>query len=135
MTLQVPQSLSARFRRYRQDIASQDVLPTGLIETPHVGDLSPQTPLIRYSLPVQGLRYRSDAYRLPGSAFGPEVGPEVGPAPCKSQSPAPVTALTNDYSTTHRLHIQKRLQHRLAVAMAKGDQSLVTLLQRELKVG
>ena len=32
---------------------------------------------------------------------------------------------------THRLSIQKSLQHRLEVAMAKGDEALVHLLQTE----
>lgn len=32
---------------------------------------------------------------------------------------------------THRLSIQKSLQHRLEVARAKGDETLVRLLQTE----
>jgi hypothetical protein len=34
---------------------------------------------------------------------------------------------------THRANIQKRLQHRLEVAKANGDQNLVRVLEDEMK--
>ncbi len=35
---------------------------------------------------------------------------------------------------THRLSIQRSLQHRLEVARAKGDKTLVNLLETEAKI-
>ncbi len=37
----------------------------------------------------------------------------------------------NQLSQTHRANIQKRLEHRIEVARAKGDQDLVRLLEAE----
>lgn len=34
---------------------------------------------------------------------------------------------------THRANIEKRLQHRLEVARAKGDQNLIRLLEAEMQ--
>lgn len=34
---------------------------------------------------------------------------------------------------THRANIQKRLQHRLEVARAKGDENLIRLLEAEMQ--
>ncbi|MGL5083294.1 MAG: arginine synthesis PII-interacting regulator PirA [Microcoleaceae cyanobacterium] len=36
-------------------------------------------------------------------------------------------------SETHRANIQKRLEHRLAVAKAKGNEELVRLLEAEMQ--
>ena len=37
----------------------------------------------------------------------------------------------NKLSQTHRANIQKRLEHRIEVARAKGDNNLVRLLEAE----
>ena len=37
----------------------------------------------------------------------------------------------NQLSQTHRANIQKRLEHRIEVARAKGDNNLVRLLEAE----
>ncbi|EAW34060.1 hypothetical protein [Lyngbya sp. PCC 8106] len=38
---------------------------------------------------------------------------------------------SNQLAQTHRANIQKRLEHRLEVARANGDQNLVQLLEAE----
>ena len=136
MTRPFSQLLSPRLGRYSQDIAGQDITPADLTEMRYSGQSS-RASSIRYSLPAQGLRYRSDAYHLPqtaqpasGAGLSDRLSSELfGTLPGKLR----VIAKANDYDTTHRLHIQRRLQHRIAVAMAKGDQPLVNLLQRELR--
>ncbi|MGB3402709.1 MAG: hypothetical protein WBA77_08455 [Microcoleaceae cyanobacterium] len=39
----------------------------------------------------------------------------------------------NKLSEVHRSNIQKRLEHRLAVAKAKGDENLVRALESEME--
>lgn len=39
----------------------------------------------------------------------------------------------NQLSQTHRANIQKRLEHRLEVARAKGDENLVRMLEAEMR--
>ena len=38
---------------------------------------------------------------------------------------------SSQLAQTHRANIQKRLEHRLEIARAKGDQNLVRLLEAE----
>ncbi|CDM93297.1 conserved hypothetical protein [Limnospira indica PCC 8005] len=39
----------------------------------------------------------------------------------------------NQLSQTHRANIQKRLEYRLEVARAKGDENLVRMLEAEMR--
>lgn len=118
--------------RHSQD-ASQDIAPADLIELRDPEQQLLRPGLLRHSLPAQGLRYRSEACRLPQTAQPASGAGLSGVAPDPLQRIAKANDYASDYASLHRLHIQKRLQHRIAVAMAKGDQPLVNLLQRELK--
>jgi len=138
MTMQFSQSLSPRLSRYSQDTVSADIIETcqetcqiasGLLATDQ--HRSSQPPMVRHSLPVPGLRYRSDTYRSVTAAQSTVRSTQSISSPVPHRE-LQVVAKTTEYDKTHQLHIQKRLQHRIAVAMAKGDQSLVKLLQREL---
>ena len=136
--MQRSQSLSPRFSRYSQDTVSADIIePSQMASGLLAADLhqSSQPTVVCHSLPVPGLRYRSDAYH---SAY-----PLVTATPSTVESaqslsnPLPHRDLQaipkkHEYHKTQPLHIPPRLQHRIAVAIAKGDQSLVKLLQREL---
>ena len=122
-TMQFSQSLSHRLSH-----CSQDNVPAGIMETSQMSQhSSAQSASIRYSLPLQGLRHRSDAYR--SATVTQPVQRSVIPHRDRQAARLRVT----EYDKTHRLHIQQRLQHRIAAAMAKGDQQLVNLLQQEMR--
>jgi hypothetical protein len=120
-----------RLSCYSQDTAlaelSESLIETSLGYQPgyqpgdRVGHQATQLLAIRHCLPVQGLHYRSDAYRAAIQSTKPASHCEL-----------PMVAAT-EYESTHQFHIQQRLQHRLTVATARGDQSLVRLLQREIR--
>jgi len=135
--MQRSQSLSARFSRYSQDTVSADIIEPSQMASGLFADRhrSSQPTVVCHSLPVPGLRYRSDAYHTayPLVTATPSTVQSVQSlsnpvSHCELQ----VIPKKNEYDKTHQLHIQQRLQHRIAVAIAKGDQSLVKLLQREL---
>lgn len=136
--MQRSQSLSPRFSRYSQDTVSADIIePSQMASGLLAADLhqSSQPTVVCHSLPVPGLRYRSDAYH-PAYPLVTAIPSTVQSAQSLS-NPVPhrelqVIPKKNEYDKTHQLNIQQRLQHRIAVAIAKGDQSLVKLLQREL---
>lgn len=111
-----PANCLSHCRQRYQDTASADQIETSLTEA--------YPTYIRHSQPISGLRYRSESCRAlqpakPASRSGLPVGSAVFSAA--------------EYEKSHQRHIQQRLQHRLAVASARGDQSLVQLLQREMQ--
>jgi len=138
MTMQFSHPLSRRLSRYSQDTVSPDIIEisqmaSGLLDADR--QQSSQPTLIRHSLPVQGLLYRNDAYHSAAmaAAIAGSTQADSYPAPhCHLQVVPQVSTKLDEYDKTHQLHIRRRLQHRISVAMAKGDQALVNLLQREL---
>jgi hypothetical protein len=132
MTLKLAQPLSYR---HSLDTVLTEIMSTEISDPNQMTRIgSTQSNSIRHSLPTEGLRYRSDAYRSATVAqtVTQTVAQSVQRIAPSCQLPAAKSRAV-DYSTAHRLHIQQRLQHRIAVAIAKGDQRLVNLLHHELQ--
>ncbi len=91
--------------------------------------------------PSHQLKYRGSAYRTTATGgTASVVRPPIAAVPAAKLS-APSTYLwgqackiqTPDLEKMHKLHIQQRLQHRIEVAKAKGDQTLLRLLEHEMQ--
>ncbi|MBW4465593.1 MAG: hypothetical protein KME07_09155 [Pegethrix bostrychoides GSE-TBD4-15B] len=129
--MQFSRSFANCFSRY-----SQDTVPAGqsagqsagwieadLTEPRQIGCDSIQSypSYVRHSMPMLELRCRSESCRS-----------AVQTTKLASRFVLPIVSAT-EYENAHQRHIQRRLQHRIAVATARGDQSLVQLLQREMQ--
>lgn len=87
--------------------------------------------------PVLQLQYRGVAYQTTASgqakaAAPASVSPQTVSAFRPSRSTSARRALLNEVSRIHRDNIQRRLQHRLDVARAQGNQPLVHQLEAEM---
>lgn len=91
--------------------------------------------------PSYELKYRGAAYRTTATGNAePILRRSVAAVPIAKLS-APSTYLsgqtcrvqTPDLEKMHRLNIQQRLQHRIEVAKARGDQALLGLLESEMQ--
>lgn len=94
--------------------------------------------------PILDLKYRGTAYRTTASG-----GVEAGIAdaiqvaspngletrPALATIPAAMSrhAKMDEVNRVHRDNIYRQLQHRIDVARARGDQSLIQLLEREMQ--
>ena len=133
--------LSYRGSHYDLDIPFTEMLDSGM-----KGVYRGQTFPITYPrhIPVQPaheLKCRGSAYRTTATgSTRPVVRPPVAVVPSNKLA-APSVDLggqackvqTPELEKMHKLHIQRRLQHRIEVAKAKGDQALLRLLEREMQ--
>ncbi|MBE9180729.1 DUF4278 domain-containing protein [Oculatella sp. LEGE 06141] len=87
--------------------------------------------------PILNLTYRGVAYRTTALGSTEAIEPAVR---SKAAVPAyihPVVrsqhAVLSEVARIHRQNIQRRLQHRMEVAKAKGDTGLLNQLEREMQ--
>lgn len=128
--------LSYRGKQYTHDAAPVDMVDSGL-----VGVYRGQTVHFSYPRhlpgpqPTHRLMYRGVAYQT-GTADVRSVEQPAAVAPVAAPSCLRVPTRphrTSEYDKVHQLNIQRRLQHRIEVAKARGDQQLLNLLQHELQ--
>jgi hypothetical protein len=133
--------LSYRGSYYNLDLPSADMVDSGAR-----GIYRGQTYSITYprhipAQPARELKYRGAAYRttetgandiilrrpvaaIPAAKLA-SASTYLWGQTCKVQTP--------ELEKMHRLSIQQRLQHRIEVARAKGDQALLHLLESEMQ--
>jgi hypothetical protein len=88
--------------------------------------------------PILDLKYRGVAYRTSSSGLittpQPAIQPDQEVVPVRFK---PVKSnrqvLLREVAKIHSQNVQQRLQHRLDVARAKGDEWLVAQLEREMQ--
>jgi hypothetical protein len=133
--------LSYRGSHYDLDLASTDMVDSG-VKGVYRGRTFPIT--YPRHIPVQPsheLMYRGSAYRTTATGKAESVTRTPVAAVPTAKLAAPSTYLwgqackvqTPTVEKMHKLHIQQRLQHRIEVARAKGDQALLGLLEREMQ--
>lgn len=134
--------LSYRGAHYNLDLTSTDMVDSGM-KGVYRGQAFPITyPRHIPTQPSHALTYRGTAYRTTATGNTEAILRPVAAVPVvKVAPPAYLTGLsgqtcrlqTPDLEKMHRLNIQQRLQHRIEVAKAKGDQALLRLLEREMQ--
>ncbi|NJK40446.1 MAG: DUF4278 domain-containing protein [Acaryochloridaceae cyanobacterium SU_2_1] len=97
-----------------------------------------------YTLMYRGVEYRTGSY--PEVVVTPDSQPQVVMAPSPETTALPSLAREQDFSLpifpealsdvagldkVHDAYIRKSLEHRLAVAREKGDETLIQLLEAE----
>lgn len=89
-------------------------------------------PALPVSRPAAHLMYRGLAYTLNGGELSPAA--VTTRAGVVSKPRVQTKAAANaEFVTTHRSNLRSNVQRRLQVARERGDQNLVSLLERELQ--
>ena len=128
---------------YRGSEYDYQPLPVTMVESDTVGIYRGQrfqfsTPRhVPVPQPALALNYRGVPYRL--TETGKMEAVAIARKP-RSASSVPLLAygqtskgLAGESAKVHRLNLERRLQHRLQVAQAKGDQNLILQLEKEMQ--
>lgn len=86
--------------------------------------------------PALALNYRGVPYRLTETGTMEAVAIARKPRSTSSvllHSYGHSKGLASEIAKVHRLNLERRLQHRLQVAQAKGDQNLILQLEKEMQ--
>jgi hypothetical protein len=133
--------LSYRGSHYDLDLSSADMVDSGM-KGVYRGQTFPITyPRHIPTQPSHELRYRGAAYRTTATGSTEAIlRRSVAAVPTRKLAASSTylsgqtcRVLTPDLEKMHRLNIQQRLQHRIEVARAKGDQALLHMLEREMQ--
>lgn len=134
---------------YRGHSYNYEPAPVDLVESPLVGTYRGQAYSISYPRhipvpqPVKALKYRGVEYTT--TATGDVASVERVAQPQPALGPREVLAVNNqtvfqsrrsllsEVGRVHRENILRHLQHRMEVARAKGDETLVHQLEREMQ--
>ncbi|MBD2461573.1 DUF4278 domain-containing protein [Oscillatoria sp. FACHB-1407] len=135
--------------RYRGAEYDYEPTPVDMAETGITGQYRGRTFNFAYPRhipvpqPTGDYKYRGVTYhRTANGTIEPVSAPVAAPATPAVQTPTGVTyrsvaasrhALMQEVAGKHRENIHRRLQHRLEVARAKGDQLLINELEREMQ--
>lgn len=137
--------LSYRGSHYNLDLSSAEMEDSGM-KGVYRGKAFPITyPRHIPTQPSHELRYRGVAYRTTETGSIETIARRPVSAVPTAKLSAPSTYLSSNLSgqacrvqapnleKVHRLNIQQRLQHRIEVAKAKGDQVLLRMLEHEMQ--
>lgn len=134
---------------YRGQSYHTDVVPVDMAESDVVGHYRGQT--VNFTYPrhvpvpqaVQNLKYRGVAYRTTATGAVEAIAPGIETRPAvamassigtvKAAAPKSRQAMLAEVARAHRQNIQRSLQHRIEVARARGDEALVSILEREMQ--
>jgi hypothetical protein len=140
---------------YRNASYDYEPVPVNMAETSLNGRYRGQNFQFQYPKhipvpqPVLNLKYRGVAYQTTPDGSTTTIKPAVKPV-VRAVAPARVTAdvmsgqlhsaffnhqaMMGEVANVHRQNIQRRLQHRLEVAKAKGDVTLISQLEQEMRL-
>jgi Domain of unknown function (DUF4278) len=139
---------------YRNAGYDYEPVPVDMVESGVSGQYRGQSFQFQYPRhipvpqPVLNLKYRGVAYQTaadgstttvaPAKPAASSVAPAKVPAEATSRQLHPAffsrQSMVGEVANTHRQNIQRRLQHRLEVAKAKGDAALINQLEQEMRL-
>lgn len=127
--------LSYRGHSYSVDHPSVDMADSGIAGS-YRGHAFPVTypRHIPVAQPVRNLSYRGVRYQTTATGGVQSIVPQPAiPQPAVQPTLMPRLLQTSTYDNVHQLNIRQRLQQRIEAARAKGDQKLLSLLEREMQ--